>query len=284
LVIALITVLNATTGKLAIRIHPGNHHLEWMHDVEITSAADKNILGYDSATGLWKNKTASQLGLQTRVSDVSDTEIGYLANVTSDIQTQLNSKPDLLSPTITMASFASASATTDPVTIASANAHGGAGFAGLMKLENTTSGATNTKKFIRMNSAGALEIVSDDYSQTIFSLADNGNLSGLGTVNGSEIGDTGWIAVTSFANGYSGNSVAYRKMNGVVYLRGNISGGTADTAAFTLPTGYRPVTIEHVVLVQKFGTSTGTYITVGTNGEVVPIENSAWLSGISYPI
>ncbi len=39
--------------------------------------------------------------IQARVADVSDTEIGYLANVTSDIQTQINSKAPTASPTFT---------------------------------------------------------------------------------------------------------------------------------------------------------------------------------------
>ena len=227
---------------------------------------------------------AAGAGLQTRVAGVSDAEIGYLANVTSDIQTQLNSKPDLLSPTITMASFASASETTDPVTISTANNHGGVGFAGLMKLENAGAGVTNPKKFIRMNSTGGLEVVNNNYSATIFHLADNGDLSAIGTVNGATIGDSGWQTISSFTNGYSGNSVAYRKINNVVYLRGNISGGTSGSVAFTLPSGFRPSTIEHVVLVQKYGTMTGSYITVQTDGQVIPQEDAAWLSGVVYPV
>jgi hypothetical protein len=39
--------------------------------------------------------------VQTRVSDVSDTEIGYLNGVTSSIQTQINAKSPLESPTFT---------------------------------------------------------------------------------------------------------------------------------------------------------------------------------------
>ena len=161
LAVAFITVRHASSGQIAIRIVPGNNHLEWMHDVVLDSPADNEVLAFDSASGLWKNQTASEAGLQT---------------------------------------------------------------------------------------------------------------------------DSGWQVVSSFSNGYSGNSVAYRKVNNIVYIRGNISGGTANTAAFTLPEGYRPSTIEHVVLVQKFGTMVGSYVTVGTDGQVTPMENAAWLSGISYPL
>lgn len=96
--------------------------------------------------------------------------------------------------------------------------------------------------------------------------------------------DSGWITVSSFTNSFSGTSVAYRKINNVVYLRGHISGGTPASAAFTLPTGFRPTTIEHVCPTQQFGTSNIIYTTVTTGGAVTPIASSTWLSGISYPV
>lgn len=48
-----------------------------------------NGLSYDDSSGAISVNTTV---IQARVADVSDTEIGYLANVTSDIQTQLNAK------------------------------------------------------------------------------------------------------------------------------------------------------------------------------------------------
>jgi hypothetical protein len=64
-----------------------------MHDVLIDGTpADNEVLAYDTTSGLWKNQTASEAGLQTVVSGVTDTEIGYLEGVTSDIQTQIDSK------------------------------------------------------------------------------------------------------------------------------------------------------------------------------------------------
>jgi len=286
--IGIVTRVNSSNGEIFIRPQNG-FELNEIHDVLIGSGygstpADNNILGYESASGLWKNKTASQLGLQTRVLNVSDTEIGYLANVTSDIQTQLNSKPDLLSPTITMASFASASETTDPVTISSANAHGGAGFAGLITLENTTSGATNNKKFIRMNTTGQLEIINNAYSNTIFSVTDGGDVSAAGKYNGATLGDTGWISVTSFNSGFSGQDVAYRRINQVVYLRGRLNGGTGGSGAFVLPSGFRPTVIEHVTPTQQYGTANLTYTSVGNDGNVVPQTSSTWLSNIAFPV
>jgi hypothetical protein len=101
LAVAFITVRHASTGQIAVRIFPGNNHLEWMHDVTIDTPADNEVLAYDSTSGLWKNQTASEAGLQAIVANVSDTEIGYLDGVTSAIQTQINNKASLSGATFT---------------------------------------------------------------------------------------------------------------------------------------------------------------------------------------
>jgi hypothetical protein len=173
---------------------------------------------------------------------------------------------------------------TDPLTIQSKNGHGGTGFAGILTVENTTTGATNSKKFLRMTSTGAIEFINNAYSATIFSLSDEGNLSISGTMNGSTLGDTGWQSVSSFSNGYSGANVAYRKINNVIYLRGRVNGGTANATAFNLPSGYRPSTSEVVMPVQQYGTSNINYVTVGTDGNVTPNGTAAWLNSVVYPI
>lgn len=58
LAIAFITVRHQSAGQLAVRIVPGNHHLEWMHDVAITDAADGEILQYNASSGVWVNGPA----------------------------------------------------------------------------------------------------------------------------------------------------------------------------------------------------------------------------------
>jgi hypothetical protein len=63
LAVAFITVRHASAGQIAIRIVPGNNHLEWMHDVEIDTPADNEVLAYDSASGVWKNQTPLDIGL-----------------------------------------------------------------------------------------------------------------------------------------------------------------------------------------------------------------------------
>jgi len=314
--IGIVTRANQNNGEIFIRPQNG-FELNEIHDVLIGSGyastpADKDLLAYESSSGLWKNKTFSQLGIQTRVSGVTDTEIGYLDGVSSSIQSQLNTKQDvvgnvssteigyldgvtsgiqgqlnfkadMLSPIITMASFASANESVDPVTISTANGHGGTGYAGLITLENTSSGATNNKKYIRMNNEGQFEIVNNAYSNTIFAVTDGGDVSAAGRYNGATLGDTGWITITSFANNFSGSNVAYRRINNVVYLRGRISGGTASTGAIFLPEGFRP-SVEGVHVVQKYGTADMSYVTIGTDGVVLPNSTAAWLSNVSFAV
>ena len=63
LAVAFITVRHASSGQIAIRIVPGNNHLEWLHDVALDAPADNEVLAFDSASGLWKNQTAAEAGL-----------------------------------------------------------------------------------------------------------------------------------------------------------------------------------------------------------------------------
>jgi hypothetical protein len=114
-------------------------------------------------------------------------------------------------------------------------------------------------------------------------VSDSGAVNAASTYNGASLGDSGWVSVSSFANGFSAaNAVAYRKINNVVYLRGALTGGTANTGAFTLPAGYRPDATV-VIPVQQYGTAVINYVTVGTDGVVVPNGTAGWLTSIIFP-
>lgn len=114
--------------------------------------------------------------------------------------------------------------------------------------------------------------------------ASSGGLTVGGTITSSNIADSGWITVSSFSNNFTAtNTVAYRKLNGVVYLRGSVNSGTANTTAFTLPTGYRPAA-GGTYATQNYGTSNMTYITVNTDGTVVPNLSATWFTGVTIPI
>jgi hypothetical protein len=71
LAVAFITVRHASTGQIAVRIVPGNNHLEWMHDVAIDTPTDGQALVWDTTTSKWINETVSAV-----------TDIGSLTDVT----------------------------------------------------------------------------------------------------------------------------------------------------------------------------------------------------------
>ena len=128
--IAFITLRHASAGQIAIRIVPGNFHLEWLHDVELDEPAEGQVLQYDGTdwvnatidlstkqdtiTGAATTITSSNLTAgravvsdgsgKVAVSNVTaaelnvldgitatTTELNYTDGVTSNIQTQLNS-------------------------------------------------------------------------------------------------------------------------------------------------------------------------------------------------
>lgn len=60
--IGIVQEAHATTGKIFIKVQNG-FELEELHDVLITSEANLDVLSYDSASGLWKNKTIANAGL-----------------------------------------------------------------------------------------------------------------------------------------------------------------------------------------------------------------------------
>jgi len=62
--------VHATLGRLVINIDKGNH-LEYLHDVLLTTLADKHFLYYDSASGLWKNKQLVYGDVHLQTQDVS---------------------------------------------------------------------------------------------------------------------------------------------------------------------------------------------------------------------
>jgi len=108
-----------------------------------------------------------------------------------------------------------------------------------------------------------------------------------GVVSGTNLsGDSGWTNPT-LTNGFnvaSSNTVSYRLLNNVVYLRGAVDTGTAGSSAFTLPSGLWPDKTSRFVG-QQFGINDFCYIIVSSaNGTVVPSTTGAWLNSVIFPI
>jgi len=57
------------------------------------------------------------------------------------------------------------------------DSQGGTGYFDFLKVTNTTSGATNSSKSVRLNSTGGLEIINSAYTTNIFTLNDAGQLT-----------------------------------------------------------------------------------------------------------
>jgi hypothetical protein len=86
-----------TQGTIYVKVDNG-YELDELHNVLLTSSADKDILAYESSTSLWKNKTSSALGLSEKSillfsasfnpADSSDYYFsnGYIAAATSTAQ------------------------------------------------------------------------------------------------------------------------------------------------------------------------------------------------------
>jgi hypothetical protein len=72
----------ANTGSIFVKIQNG-FELDELHDVSIVSKTGNDILSYDSATGLWKNKSFNTLGLATQT--YVDTAVQNLSNA-SDLE------------------------------------------------------------------------------------------------------------------------------------------------------------------------------------------------------
>jgi len=100
------------------------------------------------------------------------------------------------------------------ITILAANTQGGTGYADILKFTNTSGGATNANKTIRLDSAGNLQVVNSTYQITSMSLSDAGDLTLAGntTTNG-------------IAAGYAPNRPAF-------CVRGN-GGSIAATTTLT---------------------------------------------------
>ena len=79
--------------------------------------------------------------------------------------------------------YTPATATGSAISLSGKDTQGGVGYFDFLKATNTTSGATNPNKTLRLNSTGAIEIINSAYSATIFSLTNTGGLSVPGPVS-----------------------------------------------------------------------------------------------------
>jgi len=85
--IAFITSVNSSAGALVVRAYELGSHLDEIHDVEITSVADNDILQWSSANSRWENITTptfSDTEVQGTLDVTGQSTLSGLAYPTSD--------------------------------------------------------------------------------------------------------------------------------------------------------------------------------------------------------
>ena len=92
--IGIVTRAHATQGAVEIKIQNG-YELGELHNLSISSLADKDIIAYNSATGLYENRTASALGLAPLASPT------FTGTVTIPAGASISGFAPLASPTFT---------------------------------------------------------------------------------------------------------------------------------------------------------------------------------------
>ena len=91
IVIGYVIYAHATQGTIFVKVDNG-YEISELHDVDITSVADKQLLSYDSVTSLWKNKsvTTADIAASTNKNYVTDAQATVIGN-TSGTNTGDNS-------------------------------------------------------------------------------------------------------------------------------------------------------------------------------------------------
>jgi len=79
------TASPGSAGRMYVRVQNG-YEMDEIHDVQISTYGTKDVLWRDTSVNLWKNKDVFNL------IGATSAEVGHLSGVTSNIQTQLNSK------------------------------------------------------------------------------------------------------------------------------------------------------------------------------------------------
>ena len=91
IVIGYVIYAHATQGTIFVKVDNG-YEISELHDVDITSVANNQLLSYDSATSLWKNKsvTTADIAASTNKNYVTDAQATVIGN-TSGTNTGDNS-------------------------------------------------------------------------------------------------------------------------------------------------------------------------------------------------
>lgn len=88
------------------------------------------------------------------------------------------------------------------------NQRGGVGYHGFLDVKNTYGSATNPKKFFRLNSSGAIEIINNAYTTNLFTLSDAGNLTVPSLTANTSVTADHFNGSSAYSSGVSASSIA----------------------------------------------------------------------------
>lgn len=182
-------------GQIIVRIELGDH-LEWLHDVLLTTPTDGQVLAYEASTSLWKN-VARNIFQTIAVAGQS--------NVVADSPTD----------TLTLAAGSNitltTNATTDTVTIATSGVTTGSGATNQLAIWSSSSALTGNAN-VTFDSTGRVFDIGPSSARirTKYQWSGNGGSIELPATGPSYIGsgDSIWAAVAAGNGQFFTNSVA----------------------------------------------------------------------------
>jgi len=172
-----------------------------------------NTTATTGTSWLLTSQAAGTFALYNQTSGISALTVDKTGNITS---------PNVITATNGFNSGMSGQAV---INVATANAFGGANYAGVMYFKNTCSGATNPNKYFRINPTGGWEIINIVYNSVIQQTDDAGNFNTYaGTISTNANITVGGGRVSFPTNGY----IQSNDGNWGMVFRPSLAGTNAD--------------------------------------------------------
>lgn len=239
-----ITRSHPTLGQIEVGIQNG-YELSEIHDVALSSVADKQLLSYDNATSLWKNKSVTTDDISDSVNKRYQTDNQQSFNdATSSIQTQLNGKQSTLTYVpyryINTTQSSVTGLTTETImatTTISANTFSSNDIMKILFEVSKTATIVGPSLRIKINTTNSLSGATTIalYNMPLantYALMQRNLFLSSGNLNGFSFSTTAISDITTATNAAS--SITYNPAN-VLYLFFTIQlGNVADTVNFTM--------------------------------------------------
>ena len=160
--------MGATSGTLTLR-NPTVVGTQTTQSLFNTVATTVNFAGAATTLNIGGagNATFSANTL-VRVANTSGTALSVAGNITGG---------NLTTTGAVYSNYNTNTANTGSFMATGGNTKGGTGYLDFLVVQNTSGGATNPYKWLRVNSTGGLEIINSAYTSTVFSLTDSGNVN-----------------------------------------------------------------------------------------------------------